>query len=560
MIRKFLNMVNKRWQGMHEAAILLGIFSLVSQLIGLYRDRMLAHTIGPGPILDVYYAAFQVPNFIYISIASLASITVLMPFLVDRMDGDGQEAARKFFSDVLSGFFLLLVLTSIVIFFAMPRLAHIIAPGFSPLQIKELISVSRIMLLSPICMGLSNMLGTVTQLLRKFFVFSLSPIFYNFGIIFGIIFLYPRMGVSGLAVGVAIGSLMHLMIQIPTMFSAGFAPKLRTRIQRSTLRQVVSLSLPRTLGISMNSLALLAIIAIGSTLGSGSISIFNFSWNLETTPVGIIGISYAVASFPILSEAFARGDKERWQSCIISATRQIVFWSLPLTAMFIVLRAQIVRVTLGSGVFTWSDTKLTAACFALFTVGLIAQNMILVSTRAFYAAHNTKTPLYINSACSIGIVLLAFFLKHEFNVVPMFRYFMESLLRVDDIPGASVLMLPLAYSLGTLLNAWLHWVDMKRTYLTGVGNLPRSVFESVAASFAVGIVCYYSLNVFATVFSMKSTLGVLMQGGIACVLGTIAGILVLYALKSESLFEIWAAFRRTFWTVDLVTSEEVVTK
>ena len=555
MIRKFLNMVNKRWQGMHEAAILLGIFSLVSQLIGLYRDRMLAHTIGPGPILDVYYAAFQVPNFIYISIASLASITVLMPFLVDRMDGDGQEAARKFFSDVLSGFFLLLVLTSIVIFFAMPRLAHIIAPGFSPLQIKELISVSRIMLLSPICMGLSNMLGTVTQLLRKFFVFSLSPIFYNFGIIFGIIFLYPRMGVSGLAVGVAIGSLMHLMIQIPTMFSAGFAPKLRTRIQRSTLRQVVSLSLPRTLGISMNSLALLAIIAIGSTLGSGSISIFNFSWNLETTPVGIIGISYAVASFPILSEAFARGDKERWQSCIISATRQIVFWSLPLTAMFIVLRAQIVRVTLGSGVFTWSDTKLTAACFALFTVGLIAQNMILVSTRAFYAAHNTKTPLYINSACSIGIVLLAFFLKHEFNVVPMFRYFMESLLRVDDIPGASVLMLPLAYSLGTLLNAWLHWIDLRRTYLKTSGHIMRTFWQSAVASLALGIVSYVTLNAFGPFTQLRTFWSVLLEGGVATITGLIAAIAVLWLFKDQEFLELVCALRQKFWKTDLADPE-----
>ncbi len=558
MIRKFLQMVNRRFQGMHEAAILLGVFSLVSQLIGLFRDRMLAHTIGPGPVLDVYYAAFQVPNFIYISIASLASITVLMPFLVDRMDGDGQEAARKFFSDVLSGFFLLLVIVSVGVFFLMPRLAHIIAPGFSPEQLHKLVGVSRIMLLSPIFMGLSNMLGTVTQLLRKFFVFSLSPIFYNLGIIFGIVFLYPRFGVSGLAVGVAIGAFMHLCVQVPTLFSAGFAPKLSARLEGSTIRQVVSLSLPRTLGISMNSIALLAIVAIGSTLGAGSISIFNFSLNLETTPVGIIGISYAVASFPILSEAFARGEKERWQSCILAATRQIVFWSLPLTALFIVLRAQIVRVTLGTGAFSWSDTKLTAACFALFTVGLIAQNMILVSTRAFYAAHNTKTPLAINAMCSVGIILLAFFLKHVFLTVPMFRYFIESLLRVDDIPGAAVLMLPLAYSIGTLANAALHWADLRRTYLTGTGNLPRAAFESLAAAFAVGLVAYGSLNVFSKVFSMHTTLGIFMQGATAGILGVAAGAIVLAALKSESFFEIVAAMRKKFWKVDLVTSEETV--
>ena len=552
-------MVNRRFQGMHEAAILLGVFSLVSQLIGLFRDRMLAHTIGPGPTLDIYYAAFQVPNFIYISIASLASITVLMPFLVERMDGDGKESASKFFSDVLSGFFLLLVIVSIGVFFLMPHLARIIAPGFTKDQMHELVAVSRIMLLSPIFMGLSNMLGTVTQLLRKFFVFSLSPIFYNIGIIFGIVFLYPRYGVSGLAVGVAIGALLHLLVQVPTMLSAGFAPRLSSRLKRSTISQVAALSLPRTLGISMNSIALLAIVAIGSTLGAGSISIFNFALNLETTPVGIIGISYAVASFPILSEAFARGQKEKWQSCILSATRQIIFWSLPLTALLIVLRAQIVRVTLGTGAFSWADTKLTAACFALFTIGLIAQNMILVSTRAFYAAHNTKTPLYINAFCSVGIILLAFFLRHEFLTVPMFRYFMESMLHIEDIPGAAVLMLPLAYSIGTSVNALLHWRDLRKKYLDGVGTLARASFEAIGASFVMGAVAYLSLNVFSKVFSMNTFWGVLMQGGFSGLFGVIAGVIVLYLLKSESLFEIWAAFRKKFWKVDLVTSEELST-
>jgi putative peptidoglycan lipid II flippase len=555
MIRKLLDMVNKRWQGMHEAAILLGVFSLVSQLIGLYRDRMLAHTIGPGPVLDVYYTAFRIPDLLYLSIASLASITVLLPFLVERMDGDGKAAAQQFFNDVLSGFFILLCLASLAVFFLMPRIAHIIAPGFSPEQLHDLVGVSRIMLLSPVFMGLSNMLGTVTQLLRKFFVFSLSPIFYNVGIVIGIVWLYPHYGVYGLAGGVAIGALLHLCVQIPTIVRAGFTPRLSARLKHSTLRQVVTLSLPRTLGLSMNSIALLVIVAIGSTLGAGAISIFNFSLNLETVPVGIIGVSYAVAAFPLLAEAFARGDKEKWQSCILSAIKQIIFWSLPLAALFIVLRAQIVRVTLGSGAFSWNDTKLTAACFALFTIGLVAQNLILVSVRAFYAAQNTKSPLAINAFCSVFIVGLAMTLLYVFNHFPVFRYFVESVLRVEDTPGTAVLMLPLAYSIGTLLNAWLHWVEMRRRYLTSVGDLPRTLFEAIAASFAVGLVAYTSLNVFASVFSAHTFLGVLAQGSVAGILGVAAGILLLALLKSQQLFEMISAMRKKFWKVDLVTSE-----
>lgn len=555
MIRRLLDMVNKRFQGMHEAAILLGIFSLVSQLIGLARDRMLANTIGPGPVLDVYYMAFRIPDLLYLSIASLASITVLLPFLVERMGGEDKAAAQKFFSDVLTGFFLLLLAASVIVFFAMPYIAHLIAPGFSPEQLTQLVGTSRIMLLSPIFMGLSNMLGTVTQLMRKFFVFSLSPIFYNVGIVLGIVFLYPHFGVYGLAGGVAIGALLHLMVQIPTIIKAGFMPRLSARLERSTLRQVIALSLPRTLGLSMNSIALLVIVAIGSTVGTGAISIFNFALNLETVPVGIIGISYAVAAFPLLTEAFASGDKEKWQSCILSAIKQIVFWSLPLAALFMVLRAQIVRVTLGTGAFSWNDTKLTAACFALLTLGLIAQNMILVSVRAFYAAQNTRSPLIINAICSVFIVVLALGLLYLFNTVPMVRYFFESLLRVENTPGTAVLMLPLAYSIGTLLNAWLNWVGLRKRYLTSVGDLPRTFFEATAAAFATGFVAYAILNLYALLFPVETFWAVLAQGGAACILGTAAGVLILFLLKSQQLLELIAAARKKFWKVDLVTSE-----
>lgn len=558
MIRKLLRLINRREDegGMHQAAILLGVFSLASQLIGLWRDRMFAHSIGPGPLLDVYYAAFRIPDFIFISIASLASITVLMPFLIGHMNGGGTEAARKVFNDILSGFFLLLCLISIGVFFLMPWLAHFIAPGFTASQLHELVGVSRIMLLSPIFLGLSNMLGTVTQLMRKFVVFSLSPIFYNLGIVFGILFLYPKYGVYGLAGGVVIGALAHLLIQVPTIIKAGFTPKLVAKLEHSTLRQVVSLSLPRTLGLSMNSIALLVILAMASKLSPGSISIFNFSLNLETVPVGIIGISYAVASFPLLAEAFASGDKEKWQKNILSAIKQIVFWSLPLSALFIVVRAQIVRVALGSGAFSWNDTKLTAAAFALFTIGLIAQNMVLVSVRAFYAAHNTKTPLIINAFCSIVIVALAWGLLHLFSAVPMFRYFIESVMRVPDIPQTAVLMLPLAYSIGTLLNAWLHWVDLRKQYLTSIGNLPRTLFEAIGASFAVGVVSYGSLNVLSFVFDQSTTIGIFFQGAIACVIGAFAGFVLLYIMKSESLFEFLGAVRKKFWKVDFVEPEK----
>ncbi len=552
MIKRLLGLVQKKGQGLHQAALLLGVFSLISQLIGLARDRLLASVIGPSQTLDVYYAAFRIPDFIYLSVASLASITVLMPFLIQHMDEKGKESARDFLSSVLSGFFLLLVFVSVIVFFFMPQISRMIAPGFSDFQLHELVNISRIMLLSPILLGISNMLGTVTQLLRKFFIFSLSPILYNLGIVFGIIFLYPKMGVVGLAIGVVAGAVLHLLVQLPTIIKSGFAPRLSYRLQHSTLKQVVGLSLPRTLGLSMNNIALLVIVAIGTTLGAGSISIFNFSLDLETTPVGIIGISYAIASFPFLAETFARQEKEKWRDCILDAIKQIIFWSLPLTSLFIILRAQIVRVTLGSGAFSWTDTRLTAACFALFTIGLIGQNMILVSVRAFYSAHDTKKPLYINTVCSIFIVVLAFALVRFFQDVTSFRLFVESLLRVPDVPQAAVLMLPLAYSIGTLINAWLHWIDLRKNYIQGPTGVGRVFWESLMASLVIGIVSYIVLNLLIGLNTMRTFWGILGQGTLAGFAGCAVGVLVLYLIGNKQLLELIFALRHKFWKVDLV--------
>ncbi|NVN97396.1 hypothetical protein HXX01_04190 [Candidatus Nomurabacteria bacterium] len=192
MPKRILTFLNKEFNGINEAALLLGGFAFLSQILGLIRDRTLASMIGAGPVLDVYYAAFRVPDFIYISIASLASITVLLPFLIEKMKGsEDNSKAKSFLNNIFSAYMIFMIVISIIIAILMPYLAHYIAPGFSPAQLASLVTTSRIMLLSPVFIGLSNMIGTVTQLFRNFFIFSLSPIFYNFGILFGIIYFYP---------------------------------------------------------------------------------------------------------------------------------------------------------------------------------------------------------------------------------------------------------------------------------------------------------------------------------------------------------------------------------
>lgn len=556
-MEKIFRIFSKEYGNVNQAALLLGFFAFLSQILALFRDRSIAHFIGPGATLDAYYAAFRVPDLIFICIASLASITVIIPFLMARMkEGQVTKEAQKYLNDIFTIFLGVMIVVSLVAFFLMPYLASFIAPGFTPFYQAKVVMLSRIMLLSPILMGLSNLFGTITQLFRKFFVYSLSPVFYNLGIIVGVIFLYPTFGIYGLAFGVALGALMHFGIQALASNSCGFTPKFSLSINFKNIKQVAITSLPRTLGLAFNNIALISIIALASFLKSGSISIFNLSFNLQSVPLNIIGISYAVAAFPTLAKSISLGKMDEFKDHLKSAGRAIVFWSFPVIFLFIVVRAQIVRVILGSGSFSWDNTRLVAAALAIFSVSIIAQGMVALLSRAYYANGNTKRPLIVNFSCAVLIIILSYVFIHLFQNVLFFRYFIESILKVTDIPGTEVLMLPLAYSCGTILNAVLHFFFVRRDFMKGESFITTTFFQSLGASFFLGLVAYISLNIFSPIFGTTTFWGVFLQGFISGILGIAAAVLVLHLLKNKELKDVLKTLQTKFWRTKIVAPSQ----
>ncbi len=554
---RILRIFGKEYANINQAALLLGSFAFLSQVLALFRDRSIAHFIGPSPLLDAYYAAFRIPDLIFICIASLASITVLIPFITAKMNaGVVTDQARKYLNDVFTVFLIMIIFVSLVAFFAIPYLTSFIAPGFTPDMQAKVIELSRIMLLSPILLGLSNLFGSITQLFSKFFIYSLSPIFYNIGIIIGVIFLYPLFGIYGLATGVAFGALMHFGIQAFASKSCGFTLRFSFSINFSDIKALALISLPRTLGLAFNNIALISIIALASYLEEGSISIFNLSFNLQSVPLNIIGISYAVAAFPTLAKSISLGKLEEFRKHLKSAARAIIFWSLPVTFLFIVLRAQIVRVILGSGSFSWDNTRLVAASLAIFSISVIAQGMIALLSRAYYARGDTKRPLTVNLFCSILIIILSFVFTYLFENLLLFRYFIESLLKVSDIPGTAVLMLPLAYSVGTIFNAILHWFFVRRDFMGGESFITKTFFQSLGASFFLGLVAYLSLNIISPIFGTTTFLGVFLQGFISGIFGIIAAVFVLYLLNNEELKDIIKTLKTKFWNTKIIASSQ----
>lgn len=558
-MNKIIKIISKEFHGLNEAALLLGGFAFLSQILGLIRDRSLAYMVGAGPELDVYYAAFRIPDFLYISIASLASVTVLMPFLMDRINNDEEKnlRARNFLNNVFSAYTYFMIIAGVFIAILMPQIVEYVAPGFSEEQLGRLILTSRIMLLSPVFIGLSNLIGTVTQLYKNFLVFSLSPVFYNLGILLGIYFIYPSLGVYGLAVGVIVGAILHFLIQVPVVVRHGFFPKFVFRINWREIFEVVKISAPRTLTLSCNSLAFIFLISMASTLKPGSISLFTFAYNLQSVPVGIIGISYSVAAFPVLVKYFSTKDMDSFLSQIAQATKQIIFWSLPIMALFVVLRAQIVRVILGSDSFSWSDTRLTAASVALFVVSLVAQGLVLLFVRGYYAAGNTKKPLLINVFSSVMVVVFAKVFIHILNTNQLVLTKLEMLLRVKDVSGTVMLALPLAFAAGSILNLILMWIIFSKDFSFGKKYKVFATFvDSFLGALVMGLVSYLMLGIFDNIFDINTGVGIFSQGLISGLIGLTAGLIALYLLKNEELLDLAKALNNKFWKKRILAPEQ----
>jgi putative peptidoglycan lipid II flippase len=557
MVSKIFSFFKKESSRITEAAFLIGGFALLSQVLGLIRDRSLASVLGPSATLDIYYAGFRVPDIIFASISTLVSITVLIPFFIDKLEHKDKESARSLLNQLFTIFSGGIAIISILAFILMPFLSHWVAPGFDEVQRESLITMSRIMLLSPIFLGLSNLFSTITQLYKRFIIYAFAPICYNLGIIIGIFFFLPHFGNIGLAMGVALGAFLHMALQIPVLASHGFYPRLTTKIDWKEMRRIFMLSLPRTLGLALSSITIAVIVSIATTLETGAVSIFNFSFNLQAVPITIIGLSYSVAAFPALSKAFAEGKLDVFKTQIISVARQIIFWSLPIMALFIVLRAQIVRVILGAGQFTWSDTRLTAAALALFTISVVAQSLIGLLVRGYYAAGKTRRPLVINLIFTALEVFLAFGFLYFFRQYDVFKYFIEGLLRVPDVPGTEILMLPLGYSVGTILNYYALWMLFKKDFLkNGEGKpLRATLFQGFCAAVLLGTMTYGMLSITGSMFEIDTTFELLAQGAFSGVIGILVGGVILGLLGSDELKVVLAALRKKIWKTQTIVSE-----
>jgi putative peptidoglycan lipid II flippase len=551
MVRRILEKLANPVRGLHEAAYVLALFALLSQLLALVRDRLLAGSFGAGGTLDLYYAAFRVPDFLFATVASLLSLYALLPVL-SRLEAESPARMMAFLRQMLFLFFIGMAVVAGVCFAFAPLLVHVVAPGYAadPAANANLVMLVRILLLQPIFLGASNVLANLTQMRHRFVLYSISPLLYNLGIIAGVVFFYPALGIAGLGWGVVLGAAMHFLVQVPYFARERASEPMPLRESLKRLKEVLMLSIPRTFALASTQISLVALTALASYLAAGSIAIFTFAYNLQAVPIAIIGVSYSLAAFPTLARMHAEGKREELARYVETAFRHLLFWSIPAMALVIVLRADLVRVILGSGAFNWSDTRLTAAALALFILSLAGQNVTLLIARTYYAAGNSRKPFQyglVDIAVSIGSALG---LAALFHASPQLRLFVESLLRVDSVPGTTVLMLALGYALGSIGEAIVGYCFFVRDFAVPTRRINRLAFQSVGASVIGGAAAYGALAALGSRFLYGSSLGVFMHGLVGGLAGLAATVFVLYLLGNEELSEAWAALHRRLRSED----------
>ena len=376
-----------------QASLILTVAALASRLLGWIRLLVIGSQFGASRELDAYFAAFRIPDAIFQLVVAGALSAALIPVFSGYRARAQEREAWRLASSVINLVVIALAGLSLLMAILAPVVVPIVAPGFDAPTTELTVRMTRVMLLSPVLIGIGAVVSGILNSYQHFTVPALAPLAYNLCIIAAAIVLAPIMGVEGLAVGVAVGSLAHLAIQLPELGKVGQRYDLTIGLGHPGVRRVAWLMGPRMLGLAAGQINFVVSTVLASGLAAGSITALNYAFQLSQLPVGVLGVSVAVALFPTLSRDAALGRVPEIRRAVSGSLRVLIFLAAPLTAALIVLAGPITSVFFEYGAFGAQSAERTASVLAFFAIGLVGHIVVQVLSRAFYAMQDTRTPV-----------------------------------------------------------------------------------------------------------------------------------------------------------------------
>lgn len=407
-MEKFLNQTKKivflKQQDIFSSALVLGLMIVISRIFGFLRYRILT-TFFSKEELDIFFASFRLPDIIFEILISGALASAFIPIFIKYKQEKEQlkENISSIINFIMTGLFLFIL----IIFITAGWLIPIITPGFSQKNINYIISFSRILLMGQLpFLVLGNILSGMAQANKIFIITALAAILYNLSIIVTTIFLSPSLWIYGPIIGVIFGAFLFFIIQLPLIFIINFQYQFFS-IKTEPLIEFIKLFLPRVFSVIAIQIDLTVDLTLSSFLGAGSYTVFFLAQHLQLFPVSLVGMSVGQASLPYLSELYQEKKTLEIKKIFIDSLLQILFLTVPLSFFFIFARTPIVRLVFGGEKFDWEATNQTALTLFYFTLSLPLHSIFYLIIRAFYAAHDTKTPFIINSLSILINILLS---------------------------------------------------------------------------------------------------------------------------------------------------------
>jgi putative peptidoglycan lipid II flippase len=392
------------------AGLVMALF-VISRTLGLFREIAISHQFGTGGDLDAYLAAFRLPDILFQVVAGGALASAFIPTFASYLAQGDEQGAWRLASAVIN---LVLAVTaglSLLAAVFAPWLAQmVIVPGFAPERQALTARLMRLMLVTPAVFGVSGVVMGILNARQHFLLPALAPILYNLGIITGALVLAPSMGVDGLALGVIAGALGHLLVQVPGLLRHGLRYTPTLGLRDPGVHEVGRLMLPRVGGLAAVQVNFLVNTILASGLAAGSLAALNYSWLLMLLPQGIFAQSVATAAFPTFSAQAARHQRAEMRSTLSATLRAVLYLTIPAAVGLLVLRGPLVEIVFQRGAFTEGSTEMVAWALGFFVLGLPAHALVEIVVRAFYAMHDTKTPVMIGvAAMGLNVALsLAF--------------------------------------------------------------------------------------------------------------------------------------------------------
>ncbi len=542
MVQKLLNksqeILGKKSSSILSAAAIIGMSFLGSAILGLLRNRLLAARFfgGQEGLLDVYFAAFVIPDTVFQLLVVGALSASFIPLFQESLTKNKEDAdslVRSVFSLI---FYAITVVSVVVAIFAEP-LSRLIT-HFSPDQIVVMANLIRIMSLAQIIFAISSVFTGILQAEQRFLMPALAPILYNTGTILGVLTLSPSIGIYSAAVGVVFGACMHALVQVLPVLRLGFRPGLIFSGFHPKLKDLIRLMPARTLSLSLDQIQRWVSVNLTSLLAPGSLSMLTFARQLYILPISLFGVSLSQATFPALSKDALLEDKTKFKETLSKSIMQIFFFSLPASILILVLRIPLVRLAFGARSFPWEATLNTGLALAILSLSIAPLAVTHTLTRSLHALKDTRSPL-ISGFFSVFIYILV--------AVALTRWF-----------NFGIIGLCIALSLSNLIDYFLtHALLVQK-----IGRLALNfkLFKMFAVTILTGFALWIPMRLLDQfVFDTTKTIPLVLLTLVVSLVGFSVYLFFCWLFKVEELAEVVKIVRKLGnWRKILASSDEVI--